>query len=440
MDRKPEILIDSHIGSLQPPELDQTISYPVDRPQGRHGRIDALKRSLTSSETVSAPATFTAPSALTGAACDATASDVSDDYDNPLESNSRWYLNAKAQAVRYAASLGFSIHNRSEPAAPYPSREIWLDSTLSCSKGKQKIKVEVWNPSRISIGPRAAVINLHGGGWILGQGTDDARWAGTVLGDVDAVVFTVNYRLAPSYPFPTPMEDCVDAIIQIASRASEFGINPDRITLSGFSAGATNALTSWIVLQDPSRWDYKLPSRPPSILGLILFYPTLDVTISRPGKRQSCLRPERTLSPGMTDLIDASYFYPTIPRDQRTDPRMSPGLVPDEILKKLPHLHMVLCEYDMLLAEGIRFVERLENLNLPYNVRIVEGEGHAWDKPPPMTPKESVLVEYGKATDSIAQWLGRSCETDQESMGSKRVSRSRFRRPRYLWVRSRSVR
>ena len=39
------------------------------------------------------------------------------DYVNPLEASSRWYLTARAQAVRYAASLGFGIANRSQPAA-----------------------------------------------------------------------------------------------------------------------------------------------------------------------------------------------------------------------------------------------------------------------------------------------------------------------------------
>ncbi|KAG6013869.1 hypothetical protein E4U54_006204 [Claviceps lovelessii] len=436
---EPEPSIDSRIESLAPLKLDQRTADFTDLP---HGRPDGLERAVTSTEPrCSPPVKLTGPSALTTAVPSSAASDIGDDYDNPLESNSRWYLNAKAQAFRYASSLCFSFHNRSEPPAPYPSRDIWLDSTLSCWKGKQKIKVEVWNPPRISIGTRAAVINLHGGGWVMGQGTDDARWVGTVLCNVDAVVFTVNYRLAPSYPFPTPMEDCVDAIIQIASRASEFGIDPDRIILSGFSAGATNALTSWIVLQDPSRWDYCLPNPPPSILGLILFYPTLDVTITRPGKRQSCTRPEMTLPPSITDLFDASYFYPSVPTGQRTDLRMSPGLMPDDLLKKLPHIHMILCEYDMLLAEGVRFAERLERLDVPCTVRIVEGERHAWDKPPPITPKESVSIEYGKAIERISRWLGRDCESDQVSVSSSmRSQKSRFRRPRYLSIRSRSMR
>lgn len=402
--------------------------------------MEQLHPTNTAGSAVAAATSAALTKAITATGPGSAAPAETPDYVNPLEASSRWYLNARASAVRYAAIFGYSIANRSDPAAPSPSRDIWLDSTLSEWKGRQKIKVEVWVPPRISVGPRAAVINLHGGGWILGQGTDDARWAGAVMGDLDAIVFTVNYRLAPSYPFPVSIEDCVDAIFQIAARAAEFGIDRDRMILTGFSAGATLALSSWAVLKDPSRWDYKLPETPPEIAGLTLFYPTLDITISRPEKRQTCTRPELTLSPGMTDLIDASYCYPPVPRERRTDPRLSPGLMPDELLKKLPPVHLCLCEYDMLLAEGVRFAKRLQFHHKPFSMRVVDGEAHAWDKPPLIAPKESVGVEYGEATQAMARWLGRDCETDKESMSSRRSKRSRIRRPKHLSFRSRSAR
>ncbi|KYK59627.1 hypothetical protein DCS_00760 [Drechmeria coniospora] len=363
------------------------------------------------------------------------------DYVNPLDSSSRWYLNVRASAIRYAASIGCSIGNRSFPPVPSPSQQVWLDSTLSAWKGCRKIKVEVWVPPSISVGPRPAVINFHGGGWILGQGTDDARWVGTVMSALDAVVFTVNYRLAPSYPFPTPVEDCVDAIFQIAARASEFGIDPSRLLLSGFSAGATMALSSWVVLQDPSRWNYVPPAESPEILGLIMFYPTLDVTASRSEKRRTCTRPERTLPPSLTDLFDASYLYPPMSRQQLSDPRLSPGLMSDELLKKLPPVHLCLCEHDMLLAEALRFCQRLERCDKAVSVRVVHGESHAWDKPPPMAPKESVRVEYAEATRAMARWLIQECETDGEStMRLAPHKAPRIRRPKHLIFRSRSAR
>ncbi|KAM6515881.1 Abhydrolase-3 domain-containing protein [Fusarium falciforme] len=365
------------------------------------------------------------------------------DYVNPLESSSRWYLTARAQAIRSAASLGFSIANRTDPPAPSPTRDIWLDATLAkaaspsnTDRAKTKIKAEVWIPPRPALGARTAVINFHGGGWILGQGTDDARWAGAVMANLDAVVFTVNYRLAPSCPFPTPMEDCVDAVLQIKHRAAEFGIDPDRIILSGFSAGATNALASWLILTDPGRWGYNFSIEPPHIAGLAVFYPVLDWTISRPEKRLTCSRPDLTLPKGLTDLIDASFIYPAIPREDRSDPRLSPGLMPDELLGKLPPIHIVLCEYDMLLAEGLKFTNRLKAAEKRFTMRLVAGERHAWDCPPPMSPKESVSIEYQEAVEAMASWFGKKCETDTESMRSMKLKRPTLRRPKYLSFKS----
>ena len=141
--------------------------------------------------------------------------DAAEEYLNPLERIPRWCLSTNAYTIRLAASLGFCLANRSAPAAPSPTRVAWLDSTLGEWKGRKKIKVEIWaSPHDSVLGCRAkrpAVINFHGGGFVLGQGTDDARWAGAVMAAIDAVVFSVNYRLAPDYPFPTPVEDCADA-------------------------------------------------------------------------------------------------------------------------------------------------------------------------------------------------------------------------------------
>ncbi|EON96486.1 putative lipase 2 protein [Phaeoacremonium minimum UCRPA7] len=329
-----------------------------------------------------------------------------EDYANPLEESSRWVLSARAYGIRSAASLAFSIANRQTPVAPSPTKIIWLDSTLSPEwKGKQKLRVEVWIP-RKKIGlKRTAIINFHGGGFVLGNGTDDARWADSAMKDLDAVVFSVNYRLAPSYPFPTPVEDCADAILQISKRADEFGIDRDRIILTGFSAGGSLAPASWALLQDPKRWNYKLSSPVPNIAGMALFYPLLDWSISRPKKRQCSVKPELTLPKNLTDLFDASYVYPPIPREKRDDPRLSPGLMPDEMLERFPPLHLCLCEHDMLLAEGHTFAERLRGKDKPVEVRVVKEAKHAFDKPLPMAPIKEVQIEYDSAVQSIKGWL-----------------------------------
>ncbi|KAK2014343.1 alpha/beta-hydrolase [Colletotrichum eremochloae] len=340
-------------------------------------------------------------SSLTGTPSD-------DEYDNPLESVARWRLTANALALRSGAAFAFGLQNRSSPVPPAVNRVIWLDSTLSEWTGKEKIRVDVWLPPNTTTtkptGKVPAVINFHGGGFVLGQGTDDARWAGAVASALNAVVFSVNYRLAPGYPFPTPVEDSADAILQIVARAAEFRIDTQKVFLSGFSAGGTLALASWIVLQNPDRWGYKFNLPVPDISGIVLFYPLLDWTMTRPQKRQTCGRPDMTLPKGMTDLFDASYVYPPRPRSERGDPRLSPGLMTDDMIDQLPPVHLCLCEFDMLLLEGQSFAERIKSRGRRVSTRVVKAEKHAWDKPPPFTPKESVMVEYNEAITALKEW------------------------------------
>ncbi|KAK4073359.1 hypothetical protein Purlil1_13029 [Purpureocillium lilacinum] len=314
-----------------------------------------------------------------------------------LQIKPRWQLAARAWVIQSAATLAFRIMNRRSPPV---TKTIWLDSTLGPWKGKGKIRVDIWEPpltralgSRKS---RPALINFHGGGFVLGRATDDARWISAAAVALDAVVFSVNYRLAPRYPFPTAVEDCADSIIYIHNHAEQLGVDMNCIMVSGFSNGGNLALASWILLQEPIRWGYR-PISPPNLVGFALFYPLLDCTIGRPQKRLSCTRPDLTLPPALTDLFDASYIHSALQQVDMTDPRLSPGLMSDELLDRLPPVHLCLCEYDMLLAEGMRFKERLRIRNKMVNVRTVAGEKHAWDKRPAIASKGSIRAEYSEA-------------------------------------------
>ena len=324
---------------------------------------------------------------------------------NPLESRPRWRLAVRASTLRLAARLAFSIANSRSPSV---DRVVWLDSTLGAWKGTRKIRVQVWEPlidhALQSQNKRPLLINFHGGGFVLGQGTDDARWASAAMAALGTVVFSVNYRLGPGYPFPTAVEDCADSIVQICNRADEFRIDTDRVILSGFSSGGGLSLASWAVLQDPTRWGYHLRIPALRIVGMALFYPPLDFTLSRCEKRLSCTRPDLTLSKYLTDLFDAAYIHPPLPRTERNDLRLSPGLMPEEWIDRLPPVHLCLCEYDMLLAEGVRFSERLKGRDKRVRVRMVAGEKHGWDKRPVRHP-QSVSVEYNDAVKEMEDWL-----------------------------------
>jgi len=190
------------------------------------------------------------------------------------------------------------------------------------------------------------LVNFHGGGFIIGNAGDDARWATAVVDIVDAMVVSVGYRLAPRYPFPTAVEDGVDAILYLMQNAEELHIDPNRIGVSGFSAGGNLAFTVPLRLREELQRRREREAQallPPCLAGnegkvvvIVSWYPSTDfATSTRDERRKVIVRPDRELPKFTTTLFDASYLYP--PQEvSLSDPYLSPAVAPQEVLKELP--------------------------------------------------------------------------------------------------------
>lgn len=147
--------------------------------------------------------------------------------------------------------IGFKLHHFAKPRSPTANFEITIPSRLSSGGGSFKIIFYV-PPSYVDNDNTRfpVVVNFHGGGFTLGTETDDARWAAAVVQQTESVVVSVAYRLAPEYAFSVGVEDCADAIIYLAAHAEELSLDPHRIAISGFSAGANFALTVPLMLHE----------------------------------------------------------------------------------------------------------------------------------------------------------------------------------------------
>src|SRR5215467_9129256 len=96
-------------------------------------------------------------------------------------------------------------------------------------------------PKDIATG--AAMIVCPGGGYqhlADHEGAPVAQW----LNSIGVTAFVLKYRIAPRYHHPAPMLDAARAIRTIRARAAEWGINPGRIGILGFSAGGHVASTA----------------------------------------------------------------------------------------------------------------------------------------------------------------------------------------------------
>jgi acetyl esterase/lipase len=166
--------------------------------------------------------------------------------------HAHWILLMKASVWRALMAIGMKFHHFADPKPPRPNFKVVIPSRLSPKGGKFKLVFYV--PDSYLETPDEyrypVVVNFHGGGFTLGTGTDDARWASTVTNVTESVLVSVEYRLAPEYPFSVGVEDGTDALIYLASHADELRLDPHRIALSGFSAGGNFAFTVPLMLRD----------------------------------------------------------------------------------------------------------------------------------------------------------------------------------------------
>lgn len=95
--------------------------------------------------------------------------------------------------------------------------------------------VRVYRP--LSNPSGAGLLWVHGGGYIIGSAAFDDKVCARYARDMKLVVVSVDYRLAPGYPFPIPLNDCHEAWHWLLNNAEGLGISKERIAISGQSAG-----------------------------------------------------------------------------------------------------------------------------------------------------------------------------------------------------------
>ena len=102
--------------------------------------------------------------------------------------------------------------------------------------------LDIYIPPKKHEGLRPAVFYVHGGGFVILS--KDTHWSLALkFAQEDFVVFTINYRLAPTFACPTALEDSAKALLWVYENAEKYGVDRDRMILAGESAGG-NLVTS----------------------------------------------------------------------------------------------------------------------------------------------------------------------------------------------------
>lgn len=205
--------------------------------------------------------------------------------------------------------------------------------------------------------PLPVVVYLHGGGFVVMSPESHAKFTKHIALGVDAIVISVDYRLAPETPHPGPLDDSVAAFRWARHHAAELGGDPKRIAIGGDSAGGNLAAASTLRLLAGG-------DAPPQ--AVLLMCAWLDLVMETP----SCLAlgpDDPIIDDEVMDFFRLSYAPD---RATWTDPFVSP-LRGD--LSKFPPTCVVVGELDPLCDEGVRFAEKMRAAG-----RDVSLQSHAW--------------------------------------------------------------
>jgi acetyl esterase len=202
----------------------------------------------------------------------------------------------------------------------------------------------------------ALVIYLHGGAFVMGDLETHDWLCRRLAHDTRTRFLSVDYRLAPEYPFPAGLDDAVETLRYVAAHRSEFSRSEARLIGMGDSAGANLVTVASTILRDE---DLDLAAQ-------VLIYPTLGPELVTDSAHKYG-------SGYLLDLDSLRYDYRQYLGDfaDHTDPRVTPLLAND--LRRVPPAIIVVAECDPLRDEGVAYAGLLEHFHV--HVELLEAEG-----------------------------------------------------------------
>ena len=243
------------------------------------------------------------------------------------------------------------------PAASVVPVRTVEDTVLPGPAGE--LAARVYRPD--AEGPLPTVVLFHGGGWVIGDLDTHDNMARSICRDCEAVVLSVDYRLAPEAPFPAAVEDAVAATRWAAEHLDELG-GSDRLAVAGDSAGGNLAAVVAQQLRDADG---------PELAAQLLVYPATDVLGDYASRTENA-------EGYFLDLPTMAWFIGHYAADaaHHGDPRLSPFRASS--LEGLPPAVVVTAELDPLRDEGEAYADALQAAGVQVEQRRFDGMIHGF--------------------------------------------------------------
>ena len=203
--------------------------------------------------------------------------------------------------------------------------EIVAERDLVYAGGERPLRWNLFRPAGAPDGA-SVVLLLHGGGWRVGDraAMTEACMAFARLG---YVAIAPEYRLLGEAAWPAPLSDVRTAIRAVRAGARSLRVSPERIFLTGYSAGAHLALIASSGVAGPATADEPHADQSEQVAGVAAFFPPARIEAQHGGMLGIS---DPAMLAKMSPMTHAGRYPPTIlfcgDEDSMTPPQLSTDL------------------------------------------------------------------------------------------------------------------
>lgn len=236
---------------------------------------------------------------------------------------------------------------------------------------EQAIKLRIYRPNDAEELP--ALLYFHGGWFNAGSLETHDKPLRQLSNCAQAIIISVDYRLAPENPFPAGLEDAEAAVTYILANSKALGINPERISLAGDSAGA--ALVATLTRKFSA-----------NIASQLLIYPVTDNSLNTTSWDMFKEGPLITLESGIQAW---NWYLPNQADHNNVD--AIPLLAED--LDSLPPSFIAVAQYDPLRDEALHYADKLESKGVKVERKVYLGMTHGFFHMGGFVPETATLTQ-----------------------------------------------
>lgn len=269
----------------------------------------------------------------------------------------RWEEGTLAEVRALMEQIGAAIPT---PDVPVDVRE----SRIPGPEGAPEVPVVIYRPADVA-GKLPALLHIHGGGYVAGLPQMADAQNRQLAHDLQCVIVSVDYRLAPETPHPGPLEDCYAGLRWLYANAASLGVDATRIAIGGESAGG--GLTAALALLARDRGEVPLVLQ-------ILIYPMLD------DRTATNIAPSTYSGEFLWDSNSNVFGWRSyLGREPGGDTHYYAAPARAENLAGLPPAFVAVGQLDLFIDEDIEYARRLIDAGVPTELHVYPGAFHGFD-------------------------------------------------------------